>query len=325
MSDIVSKKKLNSTQRLTQLSQSLCNSSELAQLPSLAIFAAGSYARKEASIHSDIDLFFIYDGQISNVPNPNLKAMRAFSKIIEVADSMRFPTLSNDGEFLKILDTDSMKKELGGRNDDYLNYFTARMLMLLESHPIYGQDTYDAILDDIIGSYFRDYTHHPESFRPIFLINDIIRFWKTLCLNYENKRNQPENDPDRKIKQKIKNFKLKFSRMLTCYGSIAAIIEKRDRAEPKAIAASVKLSPLERIQSLEYTSRTFDANRTLLRRNYEWFLEVTDVSEEELTQKFRKKEFRTTAFQKADIFGEAMYAIVHEVSESTGYTRYLVI
>jgi len=49
----------------------------------------------------------------------------------------RAAPFSNDGEFLRILYLEDMLEQLGGREDDYLNYFTARMLLLLESKPLY--------------------------------------------------------------------------------------------------------------------------------------------------------------------------------------------
>ena len=187
MSEIISVKRENSVSRIKKLSDKLKDLVELGTLQNLTVFIAGSYARNEASIHSDIDLFFILDGKLDGIANHRTASMRAFARIIEIADSLNFPAFSNDGEFLKIIERPEITRELGGRNDDYLNYFTARMLLLLESKPVYGEATYDEVIKEIVGAYFRDYTHHPRDFRPIFLINDIIRFWKTLCLNYEIK------------------------------------------------------------------------------------------------------------------------------------------
>ena len=182
MSDIIGIKRENSKTRIDQLASGLLKMEELAIFKNLTIFIAGSYARDEASIHSDIDLFFILDGKLESIPNHRTASMRAFSRIIDEADRLSFPAFSNDGEFLKILERPEITKELGGRNDDYFNFFTARMLLLLESKPVYGKHTYDEVIKEIVGAYFRDYTHHPKDFKPIFLINDIIRFWKTLCV-----------------------------------------------------------------------------------------------------------------------------------------------
>ena len=79
-----------------------------------------------------------------------------------------------------------MEEVLGSPEDDGLNAFTARMLLLLESRPVYNAERYRRILKAVIGFYYRDFSDHSEHFRPTFLINDILRFWRTLTLNYEH-------------------------------------------------------------------------------------------------------------------------------------------
>ncbi|QYK41144.1 MAG: nucleotidyltransferase domain-containing protein [Paracoccaceae bacterium] len=318
-------KKANSITRIEQLRAALNSVEELRKLNKLTVFVAGSYARNEASIHSDIDLFFVLDGALADVPTPNIVTMRAFSRIIEEADKLGFPAFSNDGEFLKILEYPQIAKELGGRNDDHQNYFTARMLMLLESVPIFNSNTYDHVVREILSSYFRDYTHHPRDFRPIFLVNDIIRFWKTLCLNYEHKRNQPEADLDRRIRQKIKNFKLKFSRMLTCYGSIVSLIDLPLHSGPEDIFQLSRVSPFDRLKKTVDCRTTLMSELKIIAREYEWFLETTNVHEDELLRQFHDKAFRENAFLRAEAFGDSMFRIVREVADQTGYLRYLVI
>jgi predicted nucleotidyltransferase len=323
--NILEVKKANSAERLGQLRHQLESTKELQDLEKLTVFVAGSYARNEASIHSDIDLFFVYDGLLANTQNPNIRSLRAFARVIEIADDLQFPAFSNDGEFLRILEAPEIKKELGGRNDDHLNYFTARMLMLLESVPVFGSNTYERILRDVVESYFRDYQHHPKDFRPIFLINDILRFWKTLCLNYENKRNQPEENSERKIRQKIKNFKLKFSRMLTCYGTIAAIAYLPTKSGPDEVLRVGKMSPFERLRDTSSKVPSTGSAFSSLEAEYLWFLEVTNVSEQDLIHRFHDQGFRNDAFNRAEVFGDSMYSIVCSIAEESGYLRYLVI
>lgn len=322
---IVEKKKANSLDRIVKFRKQLATIKELELFENLGIFVAGSYARNEASVYSDIDLFFVLDGSIDEVENPTLTQMRSFSRIIEEADGLQFPTFSNDGEFLRILEKSKMLRELGGRNDDYLNYFTARMLMLLESKPVYGEAAYNEMVKDIVGAYFRDYTHHPRDFRPVFLINDIIRFWKTLCLNYEHKRNQPSENAAQKTKQKVKNLKLKFSRMLTCFGSIAAIIDMNETAGIDEILSLRDMTPMERLEQVVSRQAILREPFSDLMAEYTWFLELTDVSGEELSASFTSEPLRNEAFGRAEVFGDAMYRIVHEVADNSGYLRYLVI
>ena len=189
--DLIGSRSSYSEMRIEELKRRVTGIPKLPKFDQLAIYVTGSYARQEASEHSDIDLFFFINGRAKDLPDVRIDTMRLFSKIIETADVMRFPKFSNDGEYLKLIFLEDIIKHLGGVEDDYLNHFTARMLLLLESTPIYGDLAYDDVIKKIVDSYFRDYPDHTSTFRPIFLVNDIIRFWKTLCLNYEHKRNQP--------------------------------------------------------------------------------------------------------------------------------------
>lgn len=325
MHDIIKIKRVNSQDKIKVLSESLSTLNELKEIPHLSIFVAGSYAREEASVHSDIDLFFILDGELDGLENQNTKTLRAFTRIIEEVDKLGFPAFSNDGEYLEILEKPKMKRELGGRKDDHLNYFTARMLMLIEGKPIYGHNTFDEIVKDIVAAYFRDYTHHPRDFKPVFLINDIIRFWKTLCLNYEHKRNQPDENPDQKMKQKVKNFKLKFSRMMTCYGSIVSIISQTGNIGPEEVIRLNDQSPYDRLASVVRLRPELGSSFEGLSEEYNWFLEQTNVSGPDLLEAFRDKKYREEAFSRAERFGDAMFDITNQVAFDTGYLRYLLI
>ena len=70
--------------------------------------------------------------------------------------------------------------------------------MLLESKPLFNETLYDSQMDEIVGLYFRDDVDR-SSFKPLFLLNDLLRFWRTLCLNYEIIRND-KTKPFRKKK-----------------------------------------------------------------------------------------------------------------------------
>lgn len=318
-------KKSNSDKKISELQTKLCAASELEPFADLTIFATGSYARGEASEFSDIDLFFVSNTPLENISDPNIKSLRMFSKIISVCDELDFPKFSNDGEFLEVLEKPTILEHLGARDDDHLNHFTARLLLILEIRCIFCEDVYESILKSILEAYFRDYPDHPKDFKPTFLVNDILRFWKTLCLNYENKRNQPDTDQEKQIKQKIKNLKLKFSRMLTCFGSICYIVSQNGSVDHRDIFEMSKLSPLER---LEHACQNYPELKVTLStavEEYEWFLELTNVPEEELRRQFSEREFRVKAFARASVFGDAIFTITKSVAEKNNYLRFLLV
>ena len=144
--------------------------------PSILTWIFSSYTRDHPAIHV-----------LCHV----IKKTLLDADLIRAAQELRFPDFSNDGEYLEVHYIDDILNNLGGPRDDFQNHFTARLLLLLESRPLYNESFYENVMKKIIYSYYRDYHDHEDSFSPIFLINDIIRFWRTLCLNYEHRRESP--------------------------------------------------------------------------------------------------------------------------------------
>ena len=138
---------------------------------------------------------------------------------------------------------------------DAKNYFTARLLLLLESRALYGDSTYDAAITSFIAVYFGDFEAHPSDFRPAFIMNDIDRFWRTLCLNYENKRSHATDED--KLKHCLKDMKLGFSRMLTCQSG------KIDIASAYALNGTV--TPEDVIEMMQHTRADNDVKRAVLK------------------------------------------------------------
>ncbi|MFY9620143.1 MAG: hypothetical protein WAM70_17275 [Pyrinomonadaceae bacterium] len=304
--------------QLAELRKRFEHLSELQAFPTLTIFGAGSYARLEASRYSDIDVFFLNLGDKGSVLEPRTNSLRIFGKVIEVADAMSFPKFSNDSQYLVILHTDDITCHLGSPTDDHENYFTARMLLLLESYCLYGDDQYKLILETIIESYFNDFPDHKHTFQPIFLLNDICRFWKTLLLNYEHKRNFGRSVEDEKIKtrQKVRNYKLKYSRMTTCFASIAALGSHNAPVSKDQVLELTKLTPRERLQSVPLrVSEAAEVVDEILER-YAKFLELTGLETEALEERFSDKEKRTEMFSEANAYGDAMFKLLQVIDQA---------
>jgi len=314
-----------SQSRMREFRRRLQGLTELAELQGICIYATGSYARGEASEHSDIDLFFLHTGEPRSATVSRLKELRLFARVIEIGQEMNFPTFSNDGEFLKVLYIDEMLNLLGGKEDDFRNYFTARMLMLLESQPLANRRLYLETIDRIVDAYFRDYPDHATDFKPVFLINDIIRFWKTLCLNYEHRRNKPENDPERKRRQQVKNFKLKFSRLMTCFGTVVGICAMSRPITKSKIVTLTKKAPLDRFLAAATKLDELSVQCQEILDDYAWFLDFTRLDIDHLRALFEQKPRKKEMFRRADLFGERIYATLDILARKNNYGRYLVV
>lgn len=81
------------------------------------------------------------------------------------------------------------------------------MLLILESRALLGASFYEKAVSDVIAEYWRDYEQNSTEFLPVFLINDVLRFWKTLCLNYEDRTNEARRSD--LGKRHLHNYKLK--------------------------------------------------------------------------------------------------------------------
>lgn len=329
--EIYSDRESYSKQRLEELRKKILNINEIGQsLKGLTIFCAGSYARYEASEYSDIDMFFLCESPKDKQVSPHTAALRLFGKMIEIINELKYPEFSNDCQYLKILHSEDILKNLGSPTDDHENYFTVRMLLLLESQCLYGESSCDAIIKNMIDSYFSDFPDHATTFQPIFLLNDICRYWKTLLLNYENKRNtfpNEQNSEELKKKQKVRNFKLKYSRMTTCFATIAAIGSYESPTQDD-IFSLTKLTPRMRLEfvKMKFPDLADEVNNVLER--YAWFLEKTGHDTQHLEQHFNDKSNKAAMFAKANEYGDAMFKLISKIDDRNNnlqLLRYLVI
>jgi hypothetical protein len=142
--------------------------------------------------------------------------------LIEATRALGIPEFSGDGRYLMHYSVQDFTKTLGTPEDDVTNTFTARLLLLLESRPLLESAVYRDVTEEVIVAYWRDYADHKTDFMPAFLANDILRLWRTFCVNYEARTARV---PDReKAKGKLKNYKLKHSRLLTCYSALLYLL-----------------------------------------------------------------------------------------------------
>lgn len=293
------------------------------------MYATGSYGRLEAWPGSDIDLFFLYDGADETARFPWTSFVRLSAKLIEAIAEMGIPPFSSDGRYLEVLYVSEMERILGSPSDDSLNAFTARMLLLLESQPLRDPAVYERLLRRIVGFYYRDFPDHADSFVPIFLINDILRFWRTLTLNYEHHRLKVlglagEQRERKKADSVLKNYKLKVSRAATCFSMVANLSAAPAPVTLEAVLDLCGLTPAERFERLRdagaKTSRLIDE----LTEVYEQFLHSVQRKGDELLLEFSNDQRRKEALGEAARYGDLIYEVLVEVT-APSRMRYLLI
>lgn len=302
-----------SLQRIDQLKRAISGLASPIQLPALTIFTVGSYGRLEASEHSDIDLFFVYGQSEDSKEQRRTNELRLFGRLIDAVEELGFPKLSNDAQYLQSHETKKVLKHLGSAIDDSRNYFTTRMLLLLESKPLYGDDSYDNVMRAMVESYYRDFPTHEENFRPWFLLNDIMRFWKTLLLNYEHKRNRGGDPAD--PKPRTKNFKLKYSRATTCFATICAVGATRGSVGQNELLEIMTATPRERLIKVATERSELTTAVDSILDDYAWFLEQTALPTEQLDDLFRDSASKTAMFERASQYGGKLYSLVSQIDQ----------
>jgi hypothetical protein len=301
------------------------------------IYAGGSFGRREASRFSDLDLFIVsLSYQKDGIDQSYLSKLNEIllkAELIRAAKELQFPEFSQDGRFLQHHTGRRLIKSTGNQYDDYENTFTARLLLLLESKPLAGAEVHARVIDDVIERYWREFPDYYDCFMPAYLANDILRYWRTLCLNYEagtSERSKNEQTPRDRAKRKIKNYKLKHSRMLTCYSALLYLLftyGRNNTVTIKDAQTMVSLTPTARVEFVANELSEPDPAACIhnFLGMYERFLDVTSVSEEELIRLFSDDAEQHRLRDEQSVFGDLAYTILYSIGHDNPLYRRLVI
>ena len=159
---------------------------------------------------------------------------------------------------------------------------------------------------------------------PAFLTNDILRLWRTFCVNYEART---ETEPaEEKAKRKLKNFKLKHSRLLTCYSGLLYLLSlyrRKGTVTPEDAIAMVRLSPTQRLAWLKIEEESSDVSELVdaLLQKYETFLSTTDEAPKKLVLTFMDKSKSRDLLTSAYEFGDKVFDLMEVVGTEDAETK----
>ncbi|MGA3286890.1 MAG: DUF294 nucleotidyltransferase-like domain-containing protein [Bacteroidota bacterium] len=197
---------------------------------SFALVFAGSLGRAEALRTSDVDSFFLFGQNIGT--KQKIFAHNIIKKLDNIVSQSSIGLrLASKGAFSCASTMKQLISNIGG-NEDTNETLTRRMVTFTESDGISSGYFFDSIKGEIIRAYLNDLA--PERDRlPIFLINDLIRYYRTICIDYEYKKN--------KIRKPwaIRLAKLRHSRKLLYFSSLLPLFE------------SIRVSSKNRIEWIE--------------------------------------------------------------------------
>lgn len=320
--------------RLTQLRKKLTRAEDLLRHKA-CVFTTGSFGRREAGLHSDLDLFIAgknerKKGKGATGPSSlrGLDEICVKADLIKATRELNIPEFSGEGRYLTHFSANEFTETLGTPHDDVTNTFTARLLLVLESRPLLEPTVYWGIVEKVINAYWRDYKDHKDEFMPAFLANDILRLWRTFCVNYEARTERvPRLE---KAKGKLKNYKLKHSRLLTCYSGLLYLLtvyRRKWTVHPSDCFHMINLTPTERLEWIQSRPELRHASRAIqqLLSQYERFLDVTRVGEEKLIEKFMQKKASQSYLGDARKFGDFVFEVLNQIGSGNPFYRLLVV
>jgi hypothetical protein len=178
----------------------------------------GSLARQEWTLGSDVDWTLLVDGQAT--PDHGQLA-REIRKAILATEfrGKSLPAPGAEGIFGNMAFSHDIIHLIGGQADTNKNT-TQRVLLLLEAIPIRhtGYNTsigpFERVAKGVLYRYLHDDTNFAsigdtDSRIPRFLLNDIVRYWRTMCVDFAYKEWEQGGG-----KWALRNIKLRMPRKL---------------------------------------------------------------------------------------------------------------
>lgn len=203
------------------------------------VVTVGSVGRKEASGWSDLDYFVV-----CNSKKEIVDAEKDVPKIEDAIYKIVYKEHAQDGAFGKVSCIEDMISNIGGQ-DDLNSKITLRILYLLEGDWLFDENRFHQYRDLILAKYIQETISEHQFCR--FLLNDLIRYYRTICVDFEHKTiEKGKSWGDR-------NIKLVFSRKLLYFSGILVTAEtwqQTYKVKRQIARELLSLNPIDRLQRI---------------------------------------------------------------------------
>ena len=229
--------------------------------PDASVVLLGSWGRREVTSASDDDAIVLFCGAKRDYVRPGPG---------EVAALLGGPAPGPEGLFGATAWLEDLTDRIGLDGDTNTN-LTRRMLFLLESVPVAGDHAHAAAREGLLATYL---AAHERDYRPPrFLLNDLVRYWRTIAVDFEGKHRARAGEG-----WGLRFAKLRFSRKVLFAGGLLPVLECHALPAtemPAFLAGRLAEPPLDRLARAFLDHGMADAGARALRA-YAEFLEVLD-------------------------------------------------
>lgn len=220
----------------------------------------------EMTSGSDVDFSLLALDQASASASQALKG-----RLGGIIQGLGYPMPSPGGHFGAVVPLSTLETKIGG-DPDKNEIVTHRMLLLLESAPVAGYAVWEQGVRRLLDVYLGKVTLKDRR-PPRFLLNDLIRYWRTMCVDYEGKLRL-----DAGQKWAIRNAKLRTVRKMLFAGGLFPLLgccEKSADDIPNFLATRLRLPPADRVAAAALELDGAEAGLVALSA-YSRFLDLLD-------------------------------------------------
>lgn len=213
------------------------------RLQGMDVVVFGSLARYEMAPTSDLD-YLVVAHQLSDAQNAHdvLLAAVALDRTLDHSPPGR------SGMFRVVASAADLVNRLG-LEPDTNHHLVRRMLILQESQSLYAPSSHEHLVRQLLNRYLVDYSHREAVVTvPRFLLNDALRYWRSLAIDYAAKRWESSRDG-----WGLRYVKLRTTRKVAFASTVLAIMGPAIADEPLTVDSLygwLALPPLARLARL---------------------------------------------------------------------------